>query len=161
MAGLCANAGARSPGRELFLLHCVMICRRQSNGKILLDHYRHQRRHFAGDECLYHQPVTATRREKRYRPPRAAASELHFIFIVVSVWYTPTNQLWLPAYVSKADVLNANKRAADMLRSSRTMRWAKQHPVCKFVAGQRANERRLITFAKTSFGSTCAPETIG
>ena len=40
------------------------------NGKILLDHYRHQRRHFAGDDCLYHQPVTATRREKRYRPPR-------------------------------------------------------------------------------------------
>jgi hypothetical protein len=138
-----------------------MICRRQSNGKILLGHYRHQRRHFAGDECLYHQPVTATRRKTRYRPPRAAASELHFIFMAFPSGTRPTNQLWLLAYVSKADVLNANKRAADMLRSSRAMRWAKQHPVCKFVAAQRANERRLITFAKTSFGSTCAPETIG
>jgi hypothetical protein len=64
MAGLFVNGEVRSlVCGELFLLHCVMICRRQSNGKILLDHYRHQRRHFAGDERVCHQPVTATRRE--------------------------------------------------------------------------------------------------
>jgi hypothetical protein len=52
----------RSPvGRELFLLLCVGLCERQSNGKILLDHYRHKRRRSAGDERVCHQPVTAMR----------------------------------------------------------------------------------------------------
>jgi hypothetical protein len=47
---------------ELFLLLCVGNLKRQSNGKILLDHYRHKRRCFAGDERVCHQPVTAMRR---------------------------------------------------------------------------------------------------
>src|SRR3954462_8100450 len=52
----------RSPlGGELFLLLCVGVCWRQSNGKILPDHYRYKRRHFAGDERICHQPVTAMR----------------------------------------------------------------------------------------------------
>jgi hypothetical protein len=37
------------------------ICGSQSNGKILLGHYRHKHRHSAGDECVCHRPVTATR----------------------------------------------------------------------------------------------------
>jgi hypothetical protein len=37
--------------------------KRQSNGKILPDHYRYQRRRSAGDERLCHQPVTVMRRE--------------------------------------------------------------------------------------------------
>jgi hypothetical protein len=47
-----------------------MVGRRQSNGKILFGHYRYQRRHFAGDERLCYQPVTANE--------RAAASKMDF-----------------------------------------------------------------------------------
>ena len=58
------DAGACSlRGGELFLLHCVMVCWRQSNGKVFLDHYRNQRRRFAGDERVCHQSVTPTGRE--------------------------------------------------------------------------------------------------
>ena len=70
MAGLCANAGGVRLPAENYFCCTALGSAGGSNGKILLDHYRHQRRHFAGDDCLYHQPVTATRREKRYRPPR-------------------------------------------------------------------------------------------
>jgi hypothetical protein len=61
MAGLLRTQVRSSVSRELFLLLCVGICGRQSNGKVLPDHYRHKRRRFAGDERVCHQPVTAMR----------------------------------------------------------------------------------------------------
>ena len=61
MAGLLRTRVRSPAGRELFLLLCVGVCERQSNGKILLDHYRHKRRRSAGDERVCHQPVTAMR----------------------------------------------------------------------------------------------------
>jgi hypothetical protein len=62
MAGLLRTQVRLPVGRELFLLLCVGDLKRQSHGKILLDHYRYKRRRFAGDERVCHQPVTAMRR---------------------------------------------------------------------------------------------------
>ena len=64
MAGLLRTL-VRSVRIELFLLLCVGDLKRQSNGKILLDYYRYKRRHFAGDERVCHQPVTAMRRANK------------------------------------------------------------------------------------------------
>ena len=65
MAGLLRTLVRSSVRIELFLLLCVGDLKRQSNGKILLDHYRYKRRHFAGDERVCHQPVTAMRRANK------------------------------------------------------------------------------------------------
>jgi len=67
MAGLLRRRCVLPASRELFLLLCVGDLKRQSNGKILLDHYRYKRRRFAGDERVCHQPVTAMRRAMKWR----------------------------------------------------------------------------------------------
>ena len=61
MAGLLRAQEHSLASRELFRQRCVGICGRPSNGQILLDHYRHKRRRFAGDERVCHQSVTAMR----------------------------------------------------------------------------------------------------
>ena len=80
--GFASMAGPRRTqvhwlvSRELFLLLCVGICGSQSNGKILLDHYRDKCRRPAGDERVCHQPVKALRLPTA-RPKAPAAEPGH------------------------------------------------------------------------------------